>query len=245
VDRICPFLALSTDHRTVVDGFDPDHACHALPEVAPLERSRQAEQCLTEAHRQCERYLAFLASRAADTASVPAPSADALIRRTRLVMEPEPRRRRDLAAAGRGQSPRRWLVAGGVAAVGVAAAATAFGGGFNGLVGRPPPSGSAPGPSTVQGEAPSLTPQATAEPTAEPTAELGSASAQPAAATSTAQPSRSAAASAPATPTTYVVQAGDTLSLIATRFGTSVSAIQETNGMNSDVINIGEVLVIP
>jgi LysM repeat protein len=43
-----------------------------------------------------------------------------------------------------------------------------------------------------------------------------------------------------------VVQQGDTLSIIATRFGTTVSALQAANGLgNSDVINVGQVLVIP
>jgi LysM repeat protein len=44
----------------------------------------------------------------------------------------------------------------------------------------------------------------------------------------------------------YVVQAGDTLSLIAERFGTSVAALQQANGLGgSDVIAIGRELVIP
>jgi LysM repeat protein len=42
------------------------------------------------------------------------------------------------------------------------------------------------------------------------------------------------------------VQEGDTLSIVANRFGTSVAAIQRANGLgNSDVINVGQVLVIP
>ncbi|HTE65738.1 MAG TPA: LysM domain-containing protein, partial [Candidatus Binatia bacterium] len=44
----------------------------------------------------------------------------------------------------------------------------------------------------------------------------------------------------------YVVQEGDTLSAIAGRFGTTVAAIQAANGLgDNDVINIGQVLVIP
>jgi LysM repeat protein len=242
VDRICPFLALSTDHRTVVDGFDPEHACHAIAEPDSLDRARQAEQCLTEAHRQCDRYLAFVASRAGDAASVPAPASDSLIVRTRLVLDPEARRGLRGGTAPLGLSPRRWLVAGGVAAVGVAAAATAVGGGFGGLVGRPQPSGS----STI-----SVSP--TARPTTTPAAtiaEESDAPSSPPSVTPTAtpeapRPSESAPTSPAAAPATYVVLEGDTLSLIATRFGTSVTAIQEANGLNSDVINIGQTLVIP
>ncbi len=44
---------------------------------------------------------------------------------------------------------------------------------------------------------------------------------------------------------TYVVQAGDTLSGIAIRFGTTVQAIMELNGLSGITINIGTELLIP
>src|SRR4026209_2065288 len=47
VDRLCPFLALQADHRTAVDGYDPDHACHALTPPEPLDRARQEERTPT------------------------------------------------------------------------------------------------------------------------------------------------------------------------------------------------------
>lgn len=43
----------------------------------------------------------------------------------------------------------------------------------------------------------------------------------------------------------YVVRAGDSLWLIAQRYGTSVNAIKQLNGLNSDLLNIGQVLKIP
>lgn len=43
----------------------------------------------------------------------------------------------------------------------------------------------------------------------------------------------------------YVVQAGDTLGLIATRFGITVAELKEANGKTDDVILPGESLVIP
>ena len=50
----------------------------------------------------------------------------------------------------------------------------------------------------------------------------------------------------PAPQTTYVVVAGDTLALIADRFGTTVAALQAANGIDDpNTINIGQVLVIP
>ncbi len=44
---------------------------------------------------------------------------------------------------------------------------------------------------------------------------------------------------------TYVVQAGDTLFGISQRYGTSVEAIVAANGLNSDVVQIGQTLNIP
>lgn len=43
----------------------------------------------------------------------------------------------------------------------------------------------------------------------------------------------------------YTVVQGDTLSGIANRFGTTVPAIMQANGLTSDVIYVGQVLLIP
>ncbi|MBM7602845.1 LysM repeat protein [Metabacillus crassostreae] len=45
--------------------------------------------------------------------------------------------------------------------------------------------------------------------------------------------------------TTYTVVAGDSLSLIAKKFSTTVAAIQETNELPSTIIRVGQVLKIP
>lgn len=43
----------------------------------------------------------------------------------------------------------------------------------------------------------------------------------------------------------YVVQPGDNLFRIALRFGTTVEAIKEANGLTNDIIYVGQVLIIP
>lgn len=43
----------------------------------------------------------------------------------------------------------------------------------------------------------------------------------------------------------YTVRSGDTLWLLAQRFGTTVNAIKNLNGLGSDILNIGQILQIP
>lgn len=43
----------------------------------------------------------------------------------------------------------------------------------------------------------------------------------------------------------YTVRSGDTLWLLAQRYGTTINAIKSLNKLNSDILNIGQVLLIP
>jgi LysM repeat protein len=73
--------------------------------------------------------------------------------------------------------------------------------------------------------------------------------------TSTATPTFTPTATATSTPaptgtatpqvTTYIVQSGDTLSVIASRFGVTVDAIMAANGLTDYMITIGQTLLIP
>jgi LysM repeat protein len=239
MERICPFLATGIDGRTVVDGFDGGHVCRASDDRRPLERAQQQAYCLGGAHPGCERFADAMRRRG--PISWPAPAADATVIQTRLVLPASAARR--LAPSGalaiRG---RRWLVGGAVATIGVAAVASGVAGSLGGLVAAGPTATATPTdqptPAVVSTPQATATVPATATPaaTSVPTAE------RTVAPTSTPVPN---ATPAPR-PQTYVVQPGDTLNGIAIRFGTSVQALQDANGLGqSDVIRVGQVLIIP
>lgn len=235
MDRICPFLALAADHRTVVDGYDPDHLCHALPEPESLDHARQVQLCLSEAHRDCERYLAALEARRIDGPTLPAPAPDARIARTRLVLDAEgPARAGEAGQRVMGAWSRRLVLAGAVAVLSMLALVSGAAEGFANLMAGPTAS-----PSPTSHPTPEVTQSVHAgSPTASPSPTPGLATPAP-----TAAPTPVPVA----TPQSYVVQKGDTLSGIATRFGTTVAALQSANGMaeSETVIDVGQVLIIP
>jgi hypothetical protein len=231
VERICPLLALPDDHRTVVDGYDLEHICLALDPPGALERTRQVQLCLSESHIRCERLVAMRGRPGPTRGTVGVPP-DLAFASTRLILEPEPAWR-TLAGAG-SRRRRRLAVMGGL---GLAAAVTVAAGSAAGLFGGAIPSpGAGPGtPSPSVGTSagasvlPSATPVSSATPV--PTASSSATGAPP---SSIAPSSR-----------TYVVQSGDTLGLIAARFGTTADAIRTKNGLTTDDINVGQVLIIP
>lgn len=238
VDRICPFLALAADLRTVTDGYDADHRCRAVVPPTTLERDRQLRLCLTERYVECSRYAARGEALAASASSAPPPAHDTLVARTRLVIEPEPAWRR-IRRSGRRPLAIVLAVALLVVVAGAAAAASGAARPLIALFSTPataaPPAGgvlgsmsSAPVTGASPTQSPTPTPSATPSPTLQPL------------------PSIAPPAATPSPARRYVVQSGDTLSLIAQRFGTTVAALQQANGLASpDVIAIGQVLIIP
>jgi LysM repeat protein len=231
VDRICPYLALADDGRTVADGFDPEHRCHALSPPAPLERSRQVQLCLTEAHARCERFAAARTAWLAASSGLPRVAPDVDFGRTRLILEPEAAWR-SLATSPKGRFTRPAMLVAAVAAVVVGLLVlSSLLGILNGML---PPASQTPSPSASLVESPV-------------------ASSPPASAAASASVVAAPSATPVATPVptkvptqrTYVVQAGDTLNELATRFGTTAQAIRNANGLTGDTINVGQVLVIP
>jgi LysM repeat protein len=228
MDRVCPFLALAVDGRTAVDGFDLEHQCQAVTPPLLLDRETQQQLCLHEGHLECDRYREGMAHIAADR-SFPRPAPDATFVSTRLIVEPE--------AVWRSLSPRRGLrgparaLVGAAAVVAVAAGAAGASAtnGF-GLLAAAVPS---PTPTPTRPPVATPTPLVTPSPTPVPTATPIPATPRP---TPVPRP----------TPRTYVVQSGDSLSAIASRFGTTVQAIIDANGLKDpNILSIGQLLIIP
>jgi hypothetical protein len=230
VDRICPYLALADDGRTVADGFDPEHRCHALAPPAALERSRQVQLCLTEAHARCERFAAARTAWLAASSGLPRVSPDVDFGRTRLVLEPEAAwRNLSSSSTARFTRPAVLVAAVALAVVGLLVLSSVFG-----IL------GAAPG-----ADSPSPSPSASPSPSPSPSASLAAVSTGPSAAASVAA-SIAPAVTPPPAQQTYVVQQGDTLNLIAQRFGTTAQAIADASGIRvTDTINPGDVLIIP
>ena len=226
MDRICPYLALADDGRTVADGFDPEHRCHALTPPAPLERSRQVQLCLTEAHARCERFGAARTAWLAASSGLPRVAPDVAFGRTRLVLEPEAAWRNLTNAPATRVSRPALLVAGAALAV---IALLVFSS-LLGVLGGAPEDSPTPTPTPSPSVAPSV--PASVSPSVAETSAAASPSLVPVA---TPEPSQ----------TTYVVKEGDTLNSIAVLFGTTAEAIRNANGITGDTINVGQVLIIP
>jgi LysM repeat protein len=239
VDRVCPLLGLASDRRVAVDGVDNGHRCHAEAIPMPLERQQQAQLCLTASHERCERYLAHLAR--AGRGGAATALGDGLVS-TRLVMAPEPAWR---GIAGRARrAPRGPLVAVGVVALGVGLGGVAIASAV--IDGRIQLSNASAEPTASPTEVPT-TPSATPSPTVTAAATPTPTVVPTAAPTATPAPTPIPTPTpAPPAPRTYTVVEGDTLALIAQRFGTTVEALQAANGIEDpDEIVIGQVLVIP
>jgi hypothetical protein len=232
VDRICPYLALADDGRTVADGFDAEHRCHALAPPAPLERARQVQLCLTEAHARCERFGAARTAWLAASSGLPRVAPDVAFGRTRLILEPEPAWR-NLAGPPAARMSRRTILVG---AAGAAVLLLFVVGNLFGFLGRAP--SPTPSPTPSPSASPSVVPTPTVVPTAIPTAVPT--------VVPTAIPTAVPTPTPAPTPRTYRVQSGDTLNGIALKFHTTAQAIANANGISvTDTINVGQVLVIP
>lgn len=253
---ICPFLALASDHRTALDTPDPEHRCHALEPAAPLTRAEQSALCLTDEHPSCVRFAARLASTPAPRRAATAIDGRELdfdfdFASTRLVLTPE--RRSWMASVGAAGRP--FAAAAGAALVlvvvlvGWAVARQVISG----------PAATDPGiaagglgdlPATATPMA-AVSPAAALTPSPAPTPPTATPAVTPALTpAATATPGSAATpvpVPAPVPPVTrqHVVARGDTLWAISRTYGTTVEELMALNGLEDDIINIGQVLQIP
>ena len=246
MDRVCPLLGLQVDRRSAIDGADPSHRCHAQAPPLALERAVQSRLCLTDAHRRCDRYLAY-AARHDGHRPGRADIADGVVS-TRLLLAPEPAWRGIAGRARRARSGPAAALLAGTAAVGIGGVALAAGlldsGRAEAGEGRADPTATASATTSARPRATaSAGPAATPTPSPSPTP-IGSVPPTP----TPAPTSAPTVAPTPPPPVTrtYTVQSGDTLAAIAAQFGTTAAAIQEANGIEDpDEIVVGQVLVIP
>jgi LysM repeat protein len=270
VMEVCPLLE-SADGAWRSAYASRDHRCWAVRPPAPLALAKQRQLCLVRAHAGCATYQAARADgrqrQPGDDDGAVAIAASTLwppVRSTPLALEPSRGRTGALPVASARAGGQTLLVALMVLAFlvlviarttspstpvtpGPSASADAAGLGGASVPAvspeapSPPSAGESPGaPATPSPATPSPTPEAS---TPAPT---------PVAATSpaTLAPSSPAAVASP-TPVPvglarYTVKSGDTLSLIAARFGVTVKALADANGItNTRLIRVGQVLVIP
>jgi len=228
VETICPLLTLGGDPRAVSATADPAHRCAASGSLSTIDRDHQVRFCLSVGYEACDRYRTHVEQVGPVGAAWGPAAPDATFGSTRVVVESAPRTVIPSRPRRLGTAALMVIV---LLGIGAAVAWAGLGGleGLEGLLGpdaSPSPSAAASPSATSE---PSRTPRPSASPTAAPTP------------TPTPAPTPIPAA----TPVTYIVQSGDTLNAIAARYGTTAQAIMDANGLTSDVIHPGQVLIIP
>jgi LysM repeat protein len=235
--RGCPFL-LAEMGGWRLDLPSRDHRCAAFVPSAPLAPEKQTRLCLTAEHATCPTYLASLAARTARIGSTSGDRATrwGLARTTTIIEDPGGARAWLLGAA---LDRRRWPAIPAVLLV-TALATLAVSGFGPDLSSAPVPTPSRAPSQPATTRPPATPPPATVPPTTAPTAAPSlPATAAPTTAP-TAQPSPKPGLQI------YKVKPGDTLSAIAARFDTTVSAIVNLNNLrNANSLTVGQELKIP
>jgi LysM repeat protein len=242
IRQICPYLAASRGNWRSASAHR-DHRCGAVDPPAPLAAEKQRRLCLTVDHASCQTFRAARASRAAmlapgiDPAAVAAADAARrpVARGTALILE-HPRLSAPVARWPLDRAGSQVALVALMVVAFLALAFARFSGSGAGAVESPSPSAIAasasPSPSPTRRPTPSPSPSTSISPSGSPAASLA--------------PSPAASASAaPGFSTTYTVKSGDTLSGIATTYGTTVQAIKNLNGLTSNNLRIGQKLKIP
>lgn len=235
----CPFLA-SADQAWVSATSASEHRCQAVRPSASLSEQKQRRLCLTADHGTCATYVAAIEAREAR-----APTSESAVGwewvRTTPVVDPRLGRGSTLLAVVGDRRTRQVVPAIAlVAALGALGFSNLGSGGGTAIPGptataSPLPSVST-SPPVVASEPPVATasPESSPEPTPAPTS------------VPTRTPSPTAAPTAkPSARASYTVKSGDTLYGIARQFGISTTALKNFNGLTTNVIHVGQVLLIP
>jgi LysM repeat protein len=237
--RSCPFL-LAEPGGWRLDVPSKDHRCTAVSPAAPLALDKQSRLCLTAAFTSCATYLASMEARGTRLGR---PDTERATRwgltRTTAVIEDAGgvRTRVSGALTDRGRWPA-------VPAVLLLTGLIVLG--LSGLRGTPAAAVASPSPSRPVA-IPSPTPRPTSKPSAAPASVPATEAPTPA---PTIAPTRAPTPRPSVTPgesfRTYTVKSGDTLSAIASKYGTTSRAIADLNGFSvSKTLHIGDVLKIP
>lgn len=230
--RLCPYVLTAGGWRSRTE--TREHRCTAVDPPVRLAAEKQRALCLVTAHETCATFVA--ATEAREALGV-ARDRRPIARTAPVVLE----RARPLLPVDLGGAGRRWGQAGLVVLMVLALAAVVLArsgsGPASALLATPTPS-----PAVTPSIAPSV--EVTPAPTSA-AVETGPLPSTTAAAT----PPPSGPVGAPTLPPatrTYTVKAGDNLSAIAAKYGTTVAILQRLNGIqNPSLIRIGQVLRIP
>ncbi|MGH2408551.1 MAG: LysM peptidoglycan-binding domain-containing protein [Candidatus Limnocylindrales bacterium] len=237
VGAICPFL-IADDGAWRAARPMREHRCGALQPPGPLTLEKQRRLCLISDHVRCPTYLDAVEARAeARAETLPALQSfaarvDRRVPRAAAVALDRPTvSSGDRSVLGRARGVSRAGLAGlMVAAIVLLVAARFLSAGSLGPATSPSPSSSG----LVADASPTASPLATEAATPVPTASPAPPTASPA-------PSPT-----PAFSQKYTVQQGDTLSGIATKFGTTVAKLKALNNISdANSIQIGQILKIP
>jgi LysM repeat protein len=233
--RGCPFL-LAEGGGWRLGSPSKVHACAAVSPAASLSLEKQSRLCLTAAYPTCATYLASLEARGTRLGAPEKHDATRWrLTRTTAVIEDAGGVRSRVAAAltdrGRWPAVPAVLLLTGLIVLGL-----------SGLRGTPASAVASPSPSepATASSQPETVPPTEAANTAEPTIAPTSAPTAPP------TPGATATAGPQGSFRVYTVKSGDTLSGIASKFGTTSKAIADLNGIKtSTTLHIGQVLKIP
>jgi LysM repeat protein len=251
--QICPFLTIEGGGWRS-SSPSRDHRCGAVTPPVPLALDKQRRLCLADAHLACATYLAAIGSSPSGemvlakgamgrpgAAASPTVTRWSLVRTVPVVLD-RGRVPASVGAIARNRRGGQLLLAGLLVAAFAAVAVARLSGSGGPLnvgasqtstpaaspVATLPPSSATPEPSLAPTEAPTEAPSIA--PTEAPTA----------------APTVAPSAAPTAVHQTYIVKSGDTLERIARRYGTTVNAIMELNGLTDrNRLSIGQKLLIP